>query len=95
MSCDYLTCYLGVRQGESLSPFLSMYLNDIEQYYETNGYEGEEIGMLKLFVLLYADDIVIMSESENGLQNENWLINLTPQSLVMVVMFGDYKIVKN
>ena len=61
---------LGVRQGESLSPFLfSMYLNDIEEFFMTNGFEGVDIGMLKLFLLLYADDIVLFSESEKGLQH--------------------------
>ena len=61
-------CCLGVRQGESLSPFLfSMYLNDIEEYYILNGFEGIDLGILKLFLLLYADDIVIMSETEEGL----------------------------
>jgi len=33
-----------------------------------NAFEGVDIGMLKL-VLLYADDIVILSKSETGLQN--------------------------
>ena len=61
---------LGVRQGESLSPFLfSMYINDIEEFFMTNGFEGVDIGMLKLFLLLYADDIVLFSESEKGLQH--------------------------
>ena len=46
-----------------------MYLNDIEEYFMTNGFDGVDIGMLKLFVLFYADDIVILSESETGLQN--------------------------
>ena len=46
-----------------------MYLNDIEEHFVLNGYEGIEIGMLKLFLLLYADDIVILSETETGLQH--------------------------
>ena len=34
-------CYLGVRRGESLSPFLfSMYLNDIEDEFYLNGIAG-------------------------------------------------------
>ena len=52
-------CCLGVRQGESLSPFLfSMYLNDIEEYFMLNNFEGIDLDVLKLFLLLYADDIV-------------------------------------
>ena len=61
--------YLGVRQGECLSPFLfSMYLNDIEEIFYLNGVEGIDIGCIKLFLLLYADDMTIFSETEAGLQ---------------------------
>ena len=45
-----------------------MYLNDIEEHFVLNVYEGFEIGMLKLFLLLYADDIELLSETETGLQ---------------------------
>jgi len=30
-------------------------------------FNGIDLGVLKLFLLLYADDIVIMSETEDGL----------------------------
>ena len=61
--------YLGVRQGECLLPFLfSMYLNDIEEEFYLNGYKGIDIGSIKLFLLLYADDMTIFSETEVGLQ---------------------------
>ena len=70
ISHESFTCFLGVRQGESLSPFLfSMYLNDIEEHFMLNKFEGVDLGMLKLFLLLYADDIVLFAESEVGLQN--------------------------
>ena len=59
----------GVLQGECLSPILfAMYVNDIEQEFITKGTDGVDIGFLKLFFLLYADDIVIFSESADGLQ---------------------------
>ena len=45
-----------------------MYLNDLEETLELKGCKGIEIGMLKLLLLPYADDIVILSESEAGLQ---------------------------
>ena len=41
--------------------------NDIEEYYMWNDFDGIDLGLLKLFLLLYADDIVIMSETEDGL----------------------------
>ena len=63
-------CTLGVAQGESISPFLfSMYLNDIEETFLLHNYQGVDIGMLKLCLLLYADDVILFSESEEGLQD--------------------------
>lgn len=67
---DSFICTLGVRQGDCLSPFLfSMYLNDLEETFILNGFQGIDLGMFKLFLLLYADDIVILSNTEDGLQN--------------------------
>ena len=51
-----------------ISSFLfAMYINDLEETFELKGFKGIEIGMLKLMLLLYANDI-ILSESEAGLQ---------------------------
>ena len=64
------TCYLGVRQGECLSPFLfSMYLNDLEQDFIQKGVQGIDVGMLNLCLLLYADDIILLANSADNLQN--------------------------
>ena len=46
----------------------SMYLNDIEEELYLNGLKGIDIGTIKLFLLLYADDMTIFSETEDGLQ---------------------------
>ena len=62
-------CTLGVRQGECLSPLLfSLYLNDIEEQFLNSGLEGIDINMFKMFMLLYADDIVIFANSAEELQ---------------------------
>ena len=66
----YFNCENGVRQGENLSPILfSMFLNDMQSYIESNGGIGIELSdnnhnmlWLKLLLLLYADDTVIMSD---------------------------------
>ena len=75
MLSDNFSCILGVTQGESLSPFLlCMYLNNIEEQFMLNNFEGVDLDMLKMFLLLYADDIVILSESKRELQNGKLLL---------------------
>ena len=57
---ESFSCMTGVRQGECFSLFLfAIYLNYIEQEFITKGADGVDTGFLKLFLLLYADDIVI------------------------------------
>ena len=63
-------CQLRVRQGECLSPFLfAMYINDLEMYLSTNN-SGITVSHVKMFLLLYADDIVIFAGSAEELQSE-------------------------
>ena len=62
-------CMLGVRQGGCLSPFLfAMYLNDLEEEFRLKGSDGIDIGMLNIFLLLYADDIILFAQSSEELQ---------------------------
>ena len=62
--------FLGVRQGESLSPLLfSMYANDMREMLHESGSEGITVDDLKLCLLLYADDSVLIAESRLDLQN--------------------------
>ena len=44
-----------------LSPILfSLYLNDIEEQFRNSHKEGIDIDMIKIFLLLYADDSLIL-----------------------------------
>ena len=67
---DEFLCELGVRQGESLSPFLfSIFLNDLSEYLISNNFKGFELDNNKnVSLLLYADDAVIFCESKDDLQ---------------------------
>ena len=74
-SSDYFVSLNGVRQGENLSPFLfAIFINDIEQHliqYGCNPINVLNPDMqifLKLLVIMYADDTVLFSDTEEGLQ---------------------------
>ena len=81
---DYFSCNNGLRQGENLSPFLfAIYLNDLEQFFSDKDISGlstisdeleEKLFVyLKIFILLYADDTVLMAETATDLQTQlNW-----------------------
>ncbi|KAK3096812.1 hypothetical protein FSP39_003531 [Pinctada imbricata] len=76
---EFFPCMTGVRQGENLSPFLfTIFLNDIEEFLTHQGMTGleiietklkEELHLyMKIFLLLYADDTVILADTPENLQ---------------------------
>ena len=81
-NCDkteYFACNVGVSQGENIFPFLfSFYLNDLEQFLHDRNSKGldsiakdieDELDIfLRLFILLYADDTVLFSNSTEDLK---------------------------
>lgn len=72
----FFSCERGLRQGENLSPIIfSMFLNDLESNLLISGAHGIEIQSedalqwLRLLVLLYADDTIIISDNQIDFQN--------------------------
>lgn len=68
-------CNMGVRQGENLSPLLfAFFVNDIESELikhncsYLNFKEDLLNNYLQLLVLMYADDTIILSDSEHGMK---------------------------
>ena len=59
---------LGVKQGCPLSPTLfGLYIDELEEliteYAKSEEIEGPTIGMYTLLILLYADDVIMMSHT--------------------------------
>ena len=75
---DFFPCLIGVKQGENVFPFLfSVFLNDLEDYFKTlDGVPLEKLKerfynelhiLFELFIILYADDTALMSETKEGM----------------------------
>ena len=66
---NYFNVSSGVRQGDCLSPTLfNFFINDLAIGIK-DLQKGVNIGNLQVSILLYADDIVFLSESKIGLQS--------------------------
>jgi len=71
-TCEGFTSFfkssVGVKQGEVLSPLLfNLYINDMLDIF-TDRSDPVDVCDRKLNALLYADDLILLSESEAGLQ---------------------------
>ena len=76
-SSSFFVTNCGVRQGDNLSPILfSMFLNDLEDHMDADNLDGitldfntdELFVFTKLYVLLYADDTIIVADNETFFQ---------------------------
>ena len=61
---------IGVRQGDNLSPTLfNIFINDLPDYIKKEaGIDPIKVGTTTLNCLMYADDLVLLSTSKEGLQ---------------------------
>jgi hypothetical protein len=80
---SFFSCKTGVRQGENLSPLLfAIFLRDLEDFL-SNYYCGlkdasktisdvlgdeDIVNLIKLYILLYADDTILLAENSSELQ---------------------------
>jgi hypothetical protein len=70
---DYVNCTFGVKQGDICSPVLfSLFINELALEVIRNGRHGVTFSLdaFELFILLLADDVVLLSETVIGLQTQ-------------------------
>ena len=103
---EYFASLKGVRQGENLSPLLfSLFVNDMEEFMLSSGCEYIKSGdheldcLMKLLVVMYADDTIILADSPQGLQDalhalagycDKWQLNVNC-SKTKVMVFSKRK----
>ena len=70
---ECISCTRGVKQGDVCSPVLfSLFINELALEIISKGKHGVTFSSfsVELFILLFADDIVLLSETVTGLQTQ-------------------------
>ena len=70
---DLINCHSGLKQGDSCSPVLcSIFINEVALEVLKNGRHGISflVDAYELFILLLADDVILLSETPIGLQRQ-------------------------
>ena len=102
----FFLCNTGVRQGDNLSPVLfALFMNDLEDKLLIDNVDGIRVDLsaddqsmyfLKIFVLLYADDTVILADNAEAFQKSldsfdiyctEWKLKIN-QNKSKVIVFG-------
>ena len=70
---DLVHSTIGVKQGCPLSPTLfGLYVDEVSDYIGRDGDRGAQLAGTWIPLLLYADDIVLMVDSTEGMQ-KHWM----------------------
>ena len=63
-----------IRRSTRREPFILFLMYDLEDFLRNNGSTGVDIGFMKLFVLLYAGDGVLLAKTSTGLQSGLYIL---------------------
>ena len=85
---EFFDCPVGLRQGCILSPILfSLFTNEIASTIEQQGTHGIQllVGLMEIFLLLLADDIITISDTPIRLQNQPDVLSSTCKDLFLSI----------
>jgi hypothetical protein len=92
---DFFECLQGVKQGCLLSPLIfSLFVSEVADFVRENGKHGFQLipGLEEVFLLLFADDIVLLSSTPAGLQNQITNLERASKSLGLTVNLDKTKV---
>ena len=85
---DSFMCPRGVKQGEVCSPVLfSLFIDELAKEIITYGRHGIQLtpDLIEILILMFADDVILVSDSVFGLQNQLNILHETAHKLGLVV----------
>ena len=92
---EMFECPIGLRQGCVLSPTLfSIVINEIATRMAEEGKHGVQMlpGLIELFILLFADDLALMSSTPHGLQVQIDCVHRVCEELGLTVNIDKTKV---
>ena len=89
-----IQCTKGVKQGDVCSPILfSLFVNELALDIIKGGRHGVTIDLIELFILLFADDLVLLSTTIVGLQTQLRNLHMSAERLDLRVNMAKTKVV--
>ena len=96
---EMFLCNKRIRQSDGLSPVLfSLLMNILPQYFRENHCPGVMLGNQSLNCLMYADDLLVISPSPEGLQHsiniiqkhaEEWKLKVNTEKSNIIIFSGN------